>query len=203
MVAGPDGDTLEIEEGAQRVLLEDCLIRDLGGTGTGYYVRHHGYRWEVLVDDITFRRCRVAKVRGDGFRIATAPGSEIRPLIRTRNVRLLDCVCEGRTTIAWGVEDVLVRGGHFDGPVYVGFAAGSDPLEGNGAKGPVRSVTLQATRVGRLVINGRLGNPAGKLGADGFSDYVPHIRLLNIRVDRPTEIIGKQARIVVRPGTDD
>ena len=193
----------EIEEGAQRILLEDCLIRNLGGTGTGYYVRHHGYRWEVLVDDVTFRRCRVARVQGDGFRIATAPGSEIRPLIRTRNVRLLDCHCTGRTTIAWGVEDVLVRGGHFEGPVYLGFAAGSDPLEGNGAKGPVRSVTLKETRVGRLVINGHLGNPTGKLGAKGFGDYVPRIQLLNVQADHSPKIIGKQARIVVRPGVDN
>ena len=64
------------------------------------------YRWPVLVDRVTFRRCRVSRVSGDGFRVATVPG----PAIRTRNVRLLDCEYLGRTTIAWGVENVLVEG---------------------------------------------------------------------------------------------
>ena len=163
----------EIEEGAQRILLEDCVVENLGGTGTGFYVRHHGYRWPVLVDDVTLRRCRAARVNGDGFRIATSPGPQIRPSIRTRNIRLLDCQCVGRTTIAWGVEDVLVQGGRFDGPVCLGFAAGTDPPEGNGTKGPVRSVTLRQTRVGQLLINSRVGNPTGKLGDTVYPDYVP------------------------------
>jgi hypothetical protein len=185
----------EIEEGAQRILLEDCVVENLGGTGTGYYVRHHAYRWPVLVDRVTFRRCRVSRVAGDGFRVATVPGPSIRPAIRTRNVRLLDCQCLGRTTIAWGVENVLVEGGRFDGPMTLGFAAGTDPLEGNGPKGPVRSVTLRNVHVGQLLINGQRGNPNGTLGDKGADDYVPTIRLESVRSDRPTRISGKAARI--------
>ena len=190
----------EIEEGAQRILLEDCVVENLGGTGTGFYVRHHGYRWPVLVDDVTFRRCSAEKVNGDGFRIATAPGSQIRPWIRTRNIRLLDCRCVGRTTIAWGVENVLLRGGRFDGPVCLGFAAGTNPLEGNGSKGPVRSVTLQQTRVGQLLINSRVGNPTGKLGDTAYADYVPNIRLLKVRQDQPAKVVGKDAKIEIQAG---
>ena len=191
----------EIEEGAQRILLEDCVVENLGGTGTGFYVRHHGYRWPVLVDDVTFRRCRASRVNGDGFRIATSPGPQIRPWIRTRNIRLLDCQCVGRTTIAWGVEDVLVQGGRFDGPVCLGFAAGTDPPEGNGTKGPVRSVTLRGTRIGQLLINSRIGNPTGKLGDTVYPDYVPRIRLLQVRQDRPARIIGEGAKIEIRAGS--
>ena len=191
----------EIEEGAQRILLEDCVVDNLGGTGTGFYVRHHGYRWPVLVDDVTFRRCRVSRVKGDGFRIATSPGPQIRPSIRTRNIRLLDCQCVGRTTIAWGVEDVLVQGGRFDGPLCLGFAAGTDPPDGNGTKGPVRSVTLRGTRIGQLLINSRIGNPTGKLGDTVYPDYVPRIRLLQVRQDRPARIIGEGAKIEIRAGS--
>ncbi len=191
----------EVEEGAQRILLEDCVVENLGGTGTGFYIRHHGYRWPVLVDDVTFRRCRVSKVNGDGFRIATSPGPQIRPGIRTRNIRLLDCQCVGRTTIAWGVENILVRGGRFDGPVCLGFAAGTEPLEGNGTKGPVRSVTLQQTRTGQLLINSQIGNPTGKLGDNIYPDYVPRIRLLQVHQDRPARIIGEGARIEIRDGS--
>ncbi len=191
----------EIEEGAQRILLQDCVVENLGGTGTGFYIRHHGYRWPVLVDDVTLRRCRASRVNGDGFRIATTPGPEIRPSISTRNIRLLDCQCGGRTTIAWGVENVLVQGGRFDGPVCLGFAAGTDPPEGNGTKGPVRSVTLQQTRVGQLLINGRVGNPAGTLGDAVYPDYVPNIRLLQVRQDRPARIIGTGAKIEIQHGS--
>ena len=193
----------EVEEGAQRILLEDCVVENLGGTGTGFYIRHHGYRWPVLVDDVTFRRCRVSKVNGDGFRIATSPGPQIRPAIRTRNIRLLDCQCVGRTTIAWGVENILVRGGRFDGPVCLGFAAGTEPLEGNGTKGPVRSVTLQQTRTGQLLINSQIGNPTGKLGDNIYPDYVPRIRLLQVHQDRPARIIGEGARIEIRDGSPE
>ena len=193
----------EVEEGAQRILLEDCVVENLGGTGTGFYIRHHGYRWPVLVDDVTFRRCRVSKVNGDGFRIATSPGPQIRPGIRTRNIRLLDCQCVGRTTIAWGVENILVRGGRFDGPVCLGFAAGTKPLEGNGTKGPVRSVTLQETRTGQLLINSQIGNPTGKLGDTIHPDYVPRIRLLQVQQDRPARIIGEGARIEIRDGSPE
>ena len=193
----------EVEEGEQRILLEDCVVENLGGTGTGFYIRHHGYRWPVLVDDVTFRRCRVSKVNGDGFRIATSPGPQIRPGIRTRNIRLLDCQCVGRTTIAWGVENILVRGGRFDGPVCLGFAAGTKPLEGNGTKGPVRSVTLQETRTGQLLINSQIGNPTGKLGDTIHPDYVPRIRLLQVQQDRPARIIGEGARIEIRDGSPE
>ena len=193
----------EVEEGAQRILLEDCVVENLGGTGTGFYIRHHGYRWPVLVDDVTFRRCRVSKVNGDGFRIATSPGPQIRPGIRTRNIRLLACPCVGRTTIAWGVENILVRGGRFDGPVCLGFAAGTKPLEGNGTKGPVRSVTLQETRTGQLLINSQIGNPTGKLGDTIHPDYVPRIRLLQVQQDRPARIIGEGARIEIRDGSPE
>jgi hypothetical protein len=107
----------------------------------------------------------------------------------------------GRTTIAWGVEDVLVQGGRFDGPVCLGFAAGTDPPEGNGTKGPVRSVTLRGTRIGQLLINSRIGNPTGKLGDTVYPDYVPRIRLLQVRQDRPARIIGEGAKIEIRAGS--
>ena len=145
------------------------------------------YRWPVLVDRVTFRRCRASRVSGDGFRVATVPG----PAIRTRNVRLLDCEYLGRTTIAWGVENVLVKGGRFDGPVNRGFAAGTDPPEGNGPKGPVRSVTLRNVHVGQLLINGQRRNPSGTLGDKGADDYVPTIQLEAVRSDRPARISGK------------
>jgi hypothetical protein len=104
----------------------------------------------------------------------------------------------GRTTIAWGVENVLLQGGRFDGPVCLGFAAGTDPLEGNGSKGPVRSVTLQQTRVGQLLINSRVGNPTGKLGDTAYPDYVPNIRLLKVRQDQPAKVVGKGAKIEIQ-----
>ncbi len=189
----------EIEEGAQRIVLEDCEVSKLGGTGTGYYIRHHAYRWPVLVDDVTLLRCRVSDVSGDAIRIATTPGPTPRPRIRTRNIRLIDCECQGRVTIAWGVENVLLRRGQYLGPVSLGFAAGTKPPEGNGAKGPVRSVTLERCRVGQLLINAGIGNPTGTRGDPAHPDYTPVIRLVEVREDEPRQTIGQGARVTVVP----
>ena len=72
------------------------------------------------------------------------------------------------------------------------------PLEGNGSKGPVRSVTLQQTRVGQLLINSRVGTPTGKLGDTAYPDYVPNIRLLKVRQDQPAKVVGKGAKIEIQ-----
>lgn len=189
----------EIEEGAQRVRLEDCLVDDLGGTGTGYYVRHHEYRWPLLVDDVEFLRCEVRNVTGAGFLIVTVPGEAARPTIRTRNVRLIDCKADGRVAIAAGVEDVLISGGRYDGTMFLGVGM-NDPEAEQGAKWPVRSVTIENARVGELVVNARTGNPSGELGHKYYPDYEPRVVLRDTQVVKPLKVYGDRSNVVIEKG---
>jgi len=186
----------EIEEGAQRVRLEDCFIEDLQGTGTGFYVRHHEYRWPLLVDDITFVRCRVRNVSGAGFLITTVPGAAIRPFIRTQNVRLIDCEADERVTIACGVEHLQINGGSF-GTMALGYDAGAGKPVDRGPKWPVRSIAIDNARIKRLVINAQTGNPNGKCGDKYYPDYEPSIRLTDVQTDLPMEIFGENSNVVI------
>jgi len=187
----------EIEEGAQRVYLEDCRVENLGGTGTGFNVRHHAYRWPLLVDDVTFVRCKVANISGAGFLITTVPGESIRPAIRTRNVRLIDCQSDAPVTIACGVEDVQIRAGRFDATVALGFDAKSGAAADEAPKWPVRSVVLDKCQIQRLKINARKGNSSGRLGDPRYPDYEPQIRLDAVRLKEPVEVVGKKANVVI------
>ncbi|MBM81919.1 MAG: hypothetical protein CMJ78_15205 [Planctomycetaceae bacterium] len=187
----------EIEEGAQRVYLEDCQIENLGGTGTGFYVRHHAYRWPLLVDDVTFVRCKATNISGAGFLITTVPGEAIRPAIRTRNVRLINCRSDAPVTIACGVEDVQIQGGRFDATVALGFDAKSGAPVDDAPKWPVRSVLLDNCQIQGVKINARKGNSNGRLGDTRYRDYEPRVRLKAVRVKKPVEIVGNKANVVI------
>jgi hypothetical protein len=188
----------EIEEGAQRIRLEDCLVENIGGTGTGFYVRHHEYRWPLLVDKVAFIRCKVHNISGAGFLITTVPGDHIRPFIRTRDVNLVDCTSDAPVTIACGVENVRIRGGRFDGDMALGFEAHSDQIVDRGPKWPVRSISINDAHLKRLAINARTGNPNGQLGDAHYPDYKPDIRLIGVRVNEPIEIEGDRQNVQMR-----
>jgi len=188
----------EIEEGAQRVRLEDCRIENLGGTGTGFYVRHHAYRWPLLVDDVEFVRCSVSNISGQGFLIVTVPlsRSTIRPYIRTRNVRLIDCTSDAPVTIGVGVEDVKVQGGRFGALMGIGlYAAGSEraPL----ANAPARSVTIEDATVREIKINANTGNGSGVLEDKHYPDYEPRIRLRRVTAPGGVEILGPEENVAM------
>lgn len=189
----------EIEEGAHRVYLEDCLIDNLGGSGTGYYVRHHAYRGPLLVHDVVFRRCRVRNISGQGFILTTVPGTSersIRPAIETRNVHLLDCKSDAPVTIACGIDDVVIEGGRFDNLMAIGFEAMS-PDEDRNPRWPARSVTIQHSVIDRLKVNATTGNPNANLGDDYWPDYEPRIRLTDVHLNHPAEITGNHANVVI------
>ncbi|MAV36945.1 MAG: hypothetical protein CMJ59_15975 [Planctomycetaceae bacterium] len=186
----------EIEEGAQRVELQDCLIENIGGTGTGFYVRHHEYRCPLLVDDVRFQRCRVRNITGAGFLITTVPGPTIRPQIRTRNVRLIDCVSDAPVTIACGVESVLLEGCQFSAATGIGCEGRNARPAERGPKWPVRSVTITGGTFGKLIINAQAGNPSGRLDDPAIPNYVPRIRLRRLQRDTPIEVSGKAAELV-------
>ena len=188
----------EIEEGAARVYLEDCEITNLGGTGTGYYVRHHEYHWPLHVDDVTFVRCTANNLTGNCFIVTTTPGTierSVKPNLRTRNVRLIDCQTNAPVIIACGVEDVLVQGSKFENLVSVGFE--TDAVTERDARLPVRSVTIKDSTIQRLKINARTGNANAKLGAKYHPDYEPRIRLENVHTSQPPEIIGTPENVTV------
>ena len=186
----------EIEEGAQRVRLEDCQVENLTGTGTGFYVRHHAYRWPLLVDDVTFFRCTARNLSGTGFLITTVPGQAIRPYIRTRNIQLLQCKSNAPVTIACGVERVQILGGAFAGPVGLGFN-GNGKNKRVGPKWPVHSVRMDGSQISRLKINARTGNPTNRLGDQRYPDYVPQIHLQNVRLAHPPQVIGNRKLIKI------
>lgn len=188
----------EIEEGAQRIRLEDCLVENIGGAGTGFYVRHHEYRWPLLVDDVTFVRCQVRNISGAGFLITSVPGDHIRPFIRTRNVTLVDCSSDAPVTIACGVENVRIRGGRFDGVMAIGFEAHSKQIVDCGPKWPVRSISISDAHLKRLVVNARTGNPNGQLGDAHYPDYKPDIRLIGVSTSEPIEIEGDRRNVLMR-----
>ncbi|HCN09868.1 MAG TPA: hypothetical protein DIT01_18235, partial [Lentisphaeria bacterium] len=188
----------EIEEGAARVYLEDCEITNLGGAGTGYYVRHHAYKWPLHVDDVTFVRCTANNLSGNGFIVTTTPGTTVRsvkPNLRTRNVRLIDCQTNAPVIIACGVEDVLVQGSKFENLVSIGFE--TDAVTERDARLPVRSVTIKDSTIQRLKINAQTGNANAELGAKYHADYEPRIRLENVHTSQPPEIIGTPENVTV------
>ncbi|MAE62692.1 MAG: hypothetical protein CMJ18_00345 [Phycisphaeraceae bacterium] len=187
----------EIEEGAHRVLLEDCVIDNLGGAGTGYYVRHHEYQWPVLVHDVTLRRCRVSNISGQGFVLTTVPGTgprSVRPTVRTQKVRLIDCTSDAPVTIAAGIDDVVVEGGRFADLVTIGFDA-TKPNEDRGPRWPARAVTIRDSTIDRLRINARTGNPNAKLGDKHWPDYEPRVALENVAIRQPVQIVGPRERV--------
>ncbi len=188
----------EIEEGAARVLLEDCLVENLGGTGTGYYVRHHEYRWPLNVTDVTFVRCKARNLTGAGFIVTTTPGTRVRavkPNLRTRSVQLVDCETDAPVRISCGVENVVLQGGSFEDVVAVGV--GDAPPSERDSRLPVRSVTIRNARVGQMKINAKTGNANAKLGDDDYPDYEPRIRLENVRWSKPPEITGNRDNVTI------
>ena len=185
----------EIEEGAQRVVLEDCLIENIGGTGTGFYVRHHEYRCPLLVDEVCFTRCTVRNISGAGFLIATVPGTAIRPQIRTRNVRLMECVSDAPVTIAYGVEGVLLQDCRFAAATGIGCEGRDVGPASRGPKWPVRSVTIQGGHFGKLMVNMETGNATGRLDDKVHPNYLPQVTLRELPLGTPVEIKGGAARI--------
>ena len=186
----------EIEEGAQRVELEDCLIENIGGTGTGFYVRHHAYRWPLLVDEVRFSRCTVRNISGVGFLIATVPGAALRPQIRTRNVRLIECISDAPVTIAYGVEGVLLQDCRFAAVTGIGCEGRDASPASRGPKWPVRSLTIQGGTFGKLMVNMETGNASGRLDDKVHPNYLPQVTLRGLRVGTPVEIKGAAARVV-------
>ena len=188
----------EIEEGAARVCLEDCLARNLGGTGTGFYVRHHEYRWPLNVTDVALIRCKAEELTGSGFVVTTTPGTRersVKPYLRTRNVRLVDCETDAPVQVHCGVEDVLIRGGRFDNTVSLGV--GDAPPNERDARLPVRSVTIRDACIEQLRINAQTGNANAKLGDNYFPDYEPRIRLENVRLSSPPDIVGNADNVTI------
>jgi len=186
----------EIEEGAQRVELEDCLIENIGGTGTGFYVRHHEYRCPLLVDEVRFSRCIVRNISGAGFLIATVPGDVLRPQIRTRNVRLLECVSDAPVTIAYGVEGVLLQDCRFTAATGIGCEGRDANPASRGPKWPVRSLTIQGGTFGKLMVNMEMGNASGRLDDKRYQNYLPQVTLRGLPVGTPIEIKGAAVRVV-------
>ena len=186
----------EIEEGAQRVDLEDCLIENIGGTGTGFYVRHHEYRCPLLVDEVRFSRCTVRNISGAGFLIATVPGATLRPQIRTRNVRLLECVSDAPVTIAYGVEGVLLQDCRFAAVTGIGCEGRDASPASRGPKWPVRSLTIQGGTFGKLMVNMETGNASGRLDDKLYPNYLPQVTLRGLPVGTAVEIKGAAARVV-------
>ena len=187
----------EIEEGAQRIYLEDCLVQ--GIPSTGFYVRHHAYRWPVLVDDVKFVRCKVRNTAGTQFLIVTAPGPAIRPTIRTRNIRLIDCEADGKVAIAAGAEDVHIVGGKFTGPMFLGIGM-NKPAEERGPKWPVRSVVIENVTLASLEVNATTGNSTGVLGDKYYRDYESKIVLKNVTLLAPMKIEGKRSNVIIEDG---
>lgn len=188
----------EIEEGAARVCLEDCLVRNLGGTGTGYYVRHHEYRWPLNVSDVALIGCKAHNLTGSGFIVTTTPGTRVRsvkPNLRTRNVRLVDCETDAPVRVNCGVEDVVIQGGRFENIVTVGVE-NSPPTERD-SRLPVRSVTIRDARIEQIKINARTGNANAKLGDEYYPDYEPRVHLENVRLARPPEITGNRDNVTI------
>lgn len=188
----------EIEEGAARVSLEDCLVENLGGTGTGYYVRHHEYRWPLNVTDITLVRCKVRNITGAGFIVTTTPGTRVRsvkPNLRTRNVKLIDCESDAPVQLHCGVEDVVIKGGRFEDIITLGI--GDSPPSERDARLPVRSVTIRDARVKQIEINAKTGNANAKLGDNYYSNYEPRVRLENVRWSKPPEITGSRDNVTI------
>ena len=195
----------EIEDGAQRVYLEGCLIEDAGGTGTGYYVRHHEYTWPLLVDDVTFVRCAARNLSGAGFLITTTPGhdpADVRPRIRTRGVTLTDCETDGPVTIACGVESVSIDGGTFEDLMAVGFDS-ADPDREVGDRWPVRSLSIRDACVDTLKINANPGNGNDMLGDPVYPDYDPVIYLRCVSVPAGPTIVGPPSNVVIDACTGD
>ena len=188
----------EIEEGAARISLEDCLIENLGGTGTGFYVRHHEYRWPLNVTDVTLLRCKARNLTGAGFIVTTTPGTRdrsVKPNLHTRKVRLIDCETDAPVKLSCGVEDVVIEGGRFDDVVTVGL--GDSPPSERDARLPVRSVTMKDARVKQIKINAATGNPNARLGDAYYADYEPRVRLESVRLSQPPEITGNQDNVTV------
>ena len=186
----------EIEEGAQRVYLEDCVIANAGGTGTGFFVRHHAYLWPLLVDDVEFVRCSAKNISGSGFLIGTTPHSRIRPAIRTRNIRLIDCTTNAPVAITVGAEDIYIKGGRYDGPMGVGLQATNPDIKRSDAA-PVRSLTIENARISSLKINATTGNPSGTLGNTSYPDYQPKIRLTRVTIPAGLEILGDPSKVTI------
>ena len=188
----------EVEEGAARIYLEDCLIENIGGTGTGFYVRHHEYKWPLHVDDVTFVRCVARKLTGQGFIVTTTPGTilrSVKPNLRTRNIRLINCKTDARVTIACGVENVVIQGGWYGNLVAVGFED-REPSERD-ARLPVRSVTIRDAAIRRIKINARTGNANAELGSKYSPDYEPSVRLNNVSLGEPPDITGNRKNVTI------
>jgi len=169
----------EVEDGAQNVRLEECVVANAGGGG--FYVRIHALKnRDQLVRNIEFIRCRAKDVTGDGWFIR---GWDHRQ--RTRNVRLVNCRSNAPVSIVVGAENVKITGGEFAATMRLGFY--SDFLSNlSTAKRygyyPVRSVEIEGATVKRLIINAQKGH-------DGAADYLPRITLNGIKTAKGISVL--------------
>lgn len=175
---GPPGarnNAWEIEDGAQSVLLEDCTVRDCGGSG--FAVRNHPEGdAPVRTAAVTLRRCRAERVAHTGF-VLWGPS-----LVNT-------------------VEDVLLEDCDSDSHVYIrnvlGLRLTNCRFRVGTRIGPVRDGVIEGGAFGHMQLwLDRVG------GAVEPGAYQSAIRFVGVLPETPPWLIGNRHYVRLPDGRD-
>lgn len=112
---GNRDDAWEIEDGADRILLNNCVVRNCGGNG--FAVRNHAGAGAVTTSAISFGNCTATGVAGYAFLVYG--GSAERTV---ENIRLTRCVTDGVSNFNKDVRDLRITASVFKALVTLGPA---------------------------------------------------------------------------------
>ena len=184
---GARNNAWEIEDGASGVRLVECVVDRAGGNA--FAVRSHG-TGENTTSGIEFLRCQARRVGGAGWYLR-GWGDKVR----TRRVRLVDCISQAPAVVFRGADDVEVAGSRIEDTLWIGFdramSGHVEPSEeSRNPLLPARSVRLTRTQVGRIMIN-------ANRGVDGSGPYDPSIQISHVTSSEPPRVRGPEERVVL------
>ena len=166
----------EIEDGARRVRLLDCTVNRAGGDA--FAVRSHPAS-ESTTEDIAFVRCQARDVAGRGWWIRGLDTD-----VRTRRIRLVDCVSVAPVVVTHGADDVEILRSRIEGSLILGRPSLDDRREVAAAAGvwPTRSVRVADSSLRELAVDTRDGHDPRR--------YTPVIDLEKLCMESAADILG-------------
>ena len=135
-----EGNAWEIEDGAQHILVQDCTVGNVGGSGFG--IRNHWGSHTAVTTDIELRRVQISNTAGRYGIYANCPPQDIYPNNRVSDVRLIDVECEGQVLAYGPMEGFRADGGQYGNRIYLGWQS------------PMADAMIENTVAGRIDING-------------------------------------------------
>jgi hypothetical protein len=151
-----EGNAWEIEDGATNVLVQDCVVENVGGNGFG--IRNHFNGVDDITQNITLSNVEIRDIGGKYGIYSHCASPDIYPTNHLSDVSLNDVDCEANVLVYGPMEGLRFNGGSYR-EIYLGYDYGPDNSPVVGGLGlPVEDAILDGISAQHIKINAVSGN---------------------------------------------